>query len=129
MAKAKGGRRQSLKKASAAPREAAARYPRCTMAVVNCYAAAEAAEEKRELEQRVLAWTPGTKGRSAPCSWYTGPGLIGIGVCERKPFRRYASGRARVTEKPSPSAPSREKLDPSCAGDTIDQNEPGRDRG
>lgn len=45
VAKAKG-RRQSLKKAMRCAEEAAARYPRCTMAVVNGDAAAEAAEVK-----------------------------------------------------------------------------------
>ena len=81
VAKAKG-RRQSLKKAMRCAEEAAARYPRCTMAVVNGDAAAEAAEVKRELEQRVHNVDAWYEGQISPVLVvHTGPGLIGIGAC------------------------------------------------
>ena len=81
VAKAKG-RRQSLKKAMRCAEEAAARYPRCTMAVVNGDAAAEAAEVKHELEQRVHNVDAWYEGQISPVLVvHTGPGLIGIGVC------------------------------------------------
>ena len=76
------GRRQSLKKAMRCAEEAAARYPRCTMAVVNGDAAAEAAEVKHELEQRVHNVDAWYEGQISPVLVvHTGPGLIGIGVC------------------------------------------------
>ncbi|MFR5194662.1 MAG: DegV family protein [Eggerthella lenta] len=120
VAKAKG-RRQSLKKAMRCAEEAAARYPRCTMAVVNGDAAAEAAEVKHELEQRVQ------RGRLArqisPCSW-----------C----ISALASSASRSGETPSVASPAggegqeargRRRERSSCARAMWSTNSPGRDRG
>ena len=80
VAKAKG-RRQSLKKAIRCAEEVAARYPRCTMAVVNGDAAEEAVEVKRELEESVRNGDAWYEGQISPVLVvHTGPGLIGIGV-------------------------------------------------
>ena len=80
VAKAKG-RRQSLKKAIRCAEEVAARYPRCTMAVVNGDAAEEAVEVKRELEESVRNVDAWYEGQISPVLVvHTGPGLIGIGV-------------------------------------------------
>lgn len=80
VSKAKG-RRQSLKKAMAAAEQFAEQFPRRTMAVVNGDAAAEAAEVRAELGERIdaEAWY---EGQISPVLVvHTGPGLIGIGVC------------------------------------------------
>lgn len=80
VSKAKG-RRQSLKKAMACAEKFAAQFPRRTMAVVNGDAAAEAAEVRADLEERIdaEAWY---EGQISPVLVvHTGPGLIGIGVC------------------------------------------------
>lgn len=80
VSKAKG-RRQSLKKAMAAAEKFAARFPCCTMAVVNGDAAAEAAEVRADLGERIDAET-WYEGQISPVLVvHTGPGLIGIGVC------------------------------------------------
>lgn len=80
VAKAKG-RRQSLRKAMSCAEAFAARFPRCTMAVVNGDAAEEAAEVKGQLEERIAHADAWYEGQISPVLVvHTGPGLIGIGV-------------------------------------------------
>lgn len=76
------GRKQSLRKAMVVAEKAAAQFPRCTMAVVNGDAAAEAAEVRAELGRRVGNVDAWYEGQISPVLVvHTGPGLIGIGVC------------------------------------------------
>lgn len=80
VAKAKG-RRQSLKKAMAVAEKFAAKFPHCTMAVVNGDAAEEAAEVRAELGKKVHNADCFYEGQISPVLVvHTGPGLIGIGV-------------------------------------------------
>lgn len=80
VAKAKG-RRQSLKKAMAVAEQFAARFPRCTMAVVNGDAAEEAAAVREELSHKIDHAQGWYEGQISPVLVvHTGPGLIGIAV-------------------------------------------------
>ena len=80
VAKARG-RRQSLKKATAAAEAFAAHFSQCTMAVVNGDAAAEAAEVFADLQGRIDNADVWYEGQISPVlAVHTGPGLIGIGV-------------------------------------------------
>ena len=81
VAKAKG-RRQSLKKAMQCAQKFAAQFERCSMAVVNGDAAAEAAEVEAELKGSIGTADAWYEGQISPVLVvHTGPGLIGIGVC------------------------------------------------
>ncbi len=75
------GRRLSLKKAMSCVTEFAARYPRCTVAVVNGDAAEEAAAVRKELGDEITNADAWYEGQISPVLVvHTGPGLIGIGV-------------------------------------------------
>ena len=105
--------------------EAAARYPRCTMAVVNGDAAAEAAEVKHELEQRVHNVD----------AWYEGqisPVLRGAYRPRPHRHRRLRSVNPSVATpaggRGSRRAFARRAVEGERslvrAGDAVDQNEP-----
>ncbi|MEA5020455.1 MAG: DegV family protein [Gordonibacter sp.] len=80
VAKAKG-RRQSLKKAMAVAEQFAARFPRCTVAVVNGDAVGEAAAVREELGCKINNAQAWYEGQISPVLVvHTGPGLIGIAV-------------------------------------------------